>query len=55
MALSYSKDLVVWGKVELKDIEKVAEKLHQWMLNKYNVKPVPVAVVQKPVEQEGIF
>ena len=35
MALSYSKDLVCAGKVEIKDIETVAEKLHLWMSAKY--------------------
>ena len=35
MALSYAKDLVVWGKVELKDLEKEAERMHVWMVAKY--------------------
>lgn len=42
-ALSYAKDLVVGGKVELKDILSTAEKLYAWLERKKQDQPAPVA------------
>ncbi len=49
-ALSYAKDLVVGGKVELKDILSTADKLYQWLEKKKTGNDLPVAnpVQQKP-------
>lgn len=60
MALSYSKDLVVWGKVELSKIYEVADKLHLRMANKYKgetkVEPVvPMTPPKKEIETEIPF
>lgn len=55
-ALAYSKDLVVGGKVELKDLLKTADKLYDWLEGKKQTSapatPVPTngtTVIQKQV------
>ena len=63
MALSYAKDLVCEGRVELSKIYEEADALHQWMVNKYKgetkvqpaVKPVVKQVeIEEEVKQETL-
>lgn len=35
-AMSYSKDLVVWWKVDIKDLEATATRIYDWMLKSIN-------------------
>lgn len=48
-ALAYSKDLVVGGKVELKDLLKTADKLYEWLEGKKQ----PTTTTQAPVPTPG--
>lgn len=48
-ALSYAKDLVIGGKVELKSILTTAEKLYGWLESK----KAPIAVTASPPEQKS--
>jgi hypothetical protein len=45
-ALSYSKDLVVAGKVDLKDILKTADKFYEWLEGKKPAKPAAAPAPQ---------
>lgn len=50
MCMSYAKDLVVSGKVEIKSIKDVAQSLLDWAIDNINTIDVPAKV--EPVKEE---
>lgn len=50
MCMSYAKDLVIAGKVDVKNIESAATKLLKWAIDNINIIDVPVKVEEKKVE-----
>lgn len=52
MCMSYSKDLCINGKIELKDLITTADKIYNWCMTKFDNKPVAKVepVVEKKVE-----